>query len=217
MPAAGRRHIPGRTSLHLVVLVNDYDHMARSTSVRFSDGKPQTDKSPNFPWEYLVPDNQFWSGLPFVVGRNFLSNFTAEEVEHLPIDPNCNLGKGKKVNLLLNLLKSRLAERDSTAAPETYYDIEFPGWDKLWVGIFTMQHELGHPEAEQTMRRMCDRSKDESNLSHFHTLAGMLVARGEYVEGEVMERKVKPWLEEKLGKDSPQSAWCLEDNHKGCL
>ncbi|OBT67786.1 hypothetical protein VE03_03478 [Pseudogymnoascus sp. 23342-1-I1] len=179
--------------------------MATPTSVRYSDGKPQTDKSPNFSWEYPLPENRFWSGLPFVVGRNFLSNFSAEEIEHLPIDPNSTLGKDKKLELLLDLLKRRLAEKDLAAAPETYYDFDFAGWDKLWLGIFTMQDELGYPEAEQTTRMMCDRRKNKSNLSHFHTLAGILVAKGEYVEGEEMERKVKYWLEERLGKDSPQA------------
>lgn len=173
--------------------------------MRYSDGKPQTNKSPNFSWEYPVPENQFWADLPFVVGRNFLSNFSVEEIEHLSIDPNSTLGKDKKLMSLLHLLEERLAEKDLAAAPETYYDVDYAGWDKLWLGISTLQSELGHPEAEQTMRMMCDRRKNKTNLSHFHPLAGLLVAKGKYVEGEEMEKKVKGWLEEKLGKDSPQA------------
>ncbi len=56
---------------------------------------------------------------------------------------------------------------------------------------------------------LCERRRDRGNLSHFHTLAGMLLATGRYEEAEKMEVDVKGWLESKLGKDSPQAlgAW----------
>ncbi len=183
--------------------------MATSTGVRYSDGEPDAGKGRNFPWEYPVPDNKFWNDLPFVVGRNFLLNFSAEEIEQLPIDPDSALEKDQKLELLDELLHKRLAAQDSAAAPNTFYDVDYAGWDKLWLGIFTMQQELGRPEAEPTMRMMCDRRKDNANLSHFHTLAGLLLARGEYAEAEGMEKDVKVWLEEKIGKDCPQAlgAW----------
>ncbi|KAH8821757.1 hypothetical protein F5884DRAFT_101736 [Xylogone sp. PMI_703] len=179
--------------------------MATSKGVRYSDGKSDTTgRLRNFPWEYPVPDNKFWNDLPFTVGRNFLSNYSEEEIKQLPIDPDSALGKDKKLELLDELLHTRLASQDAAAAPETFYDVDYVSWDRLWLGIFTMQYELGRPGAEQVMRMMCDRRKDKSNLSHFHTLAGLLLARGEYTEAEKMENDVKVWLEEKLGKDSPQ-------------
>jgi hypothetical protein len=67
------------------------------------------------------------------------------------------------------------------------------------------------------MRMMCDRRKDKTNLSHFHTLAGLLFARGKYAEAEGMERDVKVWLEEKNWQGLSASAWSLEDHRSSRL
>jgi hypothetical protein len=179
--------------------------MATSTGVRYSDGKEDTDGRSKFAWEYPVPTNAFWNDLPFTLSRNFLSNYAEEEIRDLPIDGDSKLPKNKRLELLDDLLKERLTAKNNAAAPKTFYDVDYPGWDRLWLGISSIQQELGLPEAEQTLRMMCERRKDKSNLSHFHNLAGLLLAKGEYHEAETTETEVKVWLESKLGKDSPQA------------
>lgn len=184
--------------------------MSSSIGVNYSDGKPDPDgKRSFFPWEYPVPDNQFWNDLPYFIGRNFLLNFAPEEIDLLPIDPNSSQIKEQKLTLLYSVLHKRLSEQDTASAPKIFYDVDFEGWDRLWLGIYAVEHELGRPEAEATIRMLCERRKDPENLSHVHTLAGLLLDKGEYAEAEIMVEKVKVWLEEKIGKDCPQimRAW----------
>jgi hypothetical protein len=183
--------------------------MATSKNVKYSDGKPSSDGRAKFPWEYAVPDTPFWNDLPFTVARNFLCNYTDSEISSLPIDPESSLPKEKKLRILEELLIDRLMAKDAAAAPKTFYDEDYVMWDRLWLGRFDIQRELGRPEAEKTMRMLCERRRDRGNLSHFHALAGMLLAKGSYEEAEKMELDVKGWLESKLGKDCPQAfgAW----------
>jgi hypothetical protein len=179
--------------------------MAITSAVRYSDGKEDHDGRSKFSWEYPVPDNTFWKDLSFTLGSNFLSNYSEEEIQKLPINPDSTSKKDEKLNQLLQLLQERLAEKNLEAAPRTLYDVDFPTWNKLYLPMFEIQSELGLPIAETTLREMCDRRKDKSNLSQIHTLAGLLVKKGEYAEAEKLETEVKPWMEGKLGKDSPQA------------
>ncbi|RYP78638.1 hypothetical protein DL769_003134 [Monosporascus sp. CRB-8-3] len=179
--------------------------MAESSGVRYSQGKKDMGESRKFPWEYRVPDNKFWHDVSFCAARNFLQNFSPEEIDQLQIDPESTLEKRAKIELLARLLGELLKKREAEAAPKTYYDADFVGWDRLWLAVYTMQDELGDPEAERTLRMLCDRRKDKTNLSHQHTLAGLLLDRGKYAESEEMEKEVKAWLDDRLGRDSPQA------------
>lgn len=165
--------------------------MATSTGVRYSNGKENTDGRSKFIWEYPVPTNAFWNDLPFTLGRNFLSNYSEEEIQSLPIDGDSTLPKEKKLELLHKLLKEGLTAKDNAAAPQTFYDVDYPAWDRLYLGIVSIQQELSLPEAEKTLRMMCELRTDRSNLSHFHNLAGLLLAKGEFHEAETMEKEVK--------------------------
>ncbi|RYO94513.1 hypothetical protein DL764_007832 [Monosporascus ibericus] len=173
--------------------------------VRYSQGKKDMEDSLKFPWEYAVPNNKFWHDISFCAARNFLQSFSPEEIDQLPIDPESTLEKRAKIELLAKLLRELFKKREAEAAPKTYYDADFVGWDNLWLAIYTMQDELGDPEAEKTLRMLYDRRKDKTNLSHQHTLAGLLLNRGKYPESEEMEKEVKTWLDDRLGMESPQA------------
>ncbi|KAK3692984.1 hypothetical protein B0T22DRAFT_532348 [Podospora appendiculata] len=145
---------------------------------------------------------------PFRAARNFLQNFSAADSdgEHPSIDPDSALSQQQKLELLERLLRERLATREAAAAPQTLHDADYAAWEGLWLGIATMQSDLGRAEAaEQTVRMMITLRQDTTNLSFLHSLAGMLLARGEYAEAERIEKEVKPWLDGRLGRDSPQA------------
>ena len=179
--------------------------MTSPSGVRYSQGKKDIGDAKNFPWEHPVPENKFWNDLSFVTGRNFLQSFSVEEVEQLPIDPESHLPKDEKLKQLLVLLHEKLAREDAAAAPQTYYDVDFKGWNTLQLGVYTMQDQLELPEAEPTLRMMVDKRKDKSNLSHLHTLASLLLKQGKYVEAEEAARPVCDWLDGLVGKNSPQA------------
>lgn len=175
--------------------------------VRYStpnmQGKPE---ARNFTWEYPVPENAFWNDLKFVVGRNFLSSFSPEQISQLPIDANSTQSKSEKLEVLLRLLQEKIAAEDAKASPQTFYDVDFEAWETAWLGVHTMQYNLGRiPEAEQTLRMLIDRRKNKTNLSHFHSLSVMLFEQGRYAEAERMERPVLDWLVGRLGDTSPQA------------
>ena len=149
--------------------------MATSTAARYSHGKPDAGEHRNFPWEYPVPDNKFWNDLPFYIGRNFLSNFSAEDIEQLPIDPDSGLEKNQKLELLDGLLYKRLAAQDSASASKDFYDVDYAGWDKLWFRNIHHTARAGTSRAEQTIRTMCDRRKDKAKFITFPYLGGFAV------------------------------------------
>jgi hypothetical protein len=171
---------------------------------RYSQKQKDIGEAKNFSWEYPVPINAFWDPLDFLIGRNFLQCFSADEISQLPLDDS--LSKDGKLELLLKLLQDELASEDKAAAPQTLYDVDFPAWDKLLLAIHTMQLRLKRLDsAESTLRELIDRRKDPTNLCHLHSLSCLLEQRGDYMGAEQTERLVKVWLDGKLGNDSPQS------------
>lgn len=52
------------------------------------------------------------------------------------------------------------------------------------------------------MRLLCEKRKDESNLSHVHTWATLPRSRDAYVEAEQTEKEVLVWFAPKLGSNS---------------
>jgi hypothetical protein len=98
----------------------------------------------SFSWEYPVPVNKFWDDLKFTDGRNFLQCFTSDEIEQLPLDDSRDITG--KLELLLKLLQDKLSAEDALASPRTLYDVDFQAWDKLLLGISTIQERLGTRE-----------------------------------------------------------------------
>ncbi|KAK3310027.1 uncharacterized protein B0T15DRAFT_21839 [Chaetomium strumarium] len=177
--------------------------------VRYSQGNKDIGAARNFSWEFAVPQNKFWDDLPYTAGRNFLSLFEPGEQPSLDDDDNADsnaLSRPDKLRLLLKLLRERLARKDADAAPRSFYDVDYQAWDKTWLAIAGIQHELRDFAAEeQTLRMLIERRKDSSNLSHLHSLSGLLLEKGAYEEAERTETVVRDWLDSKLGRESPQS------------
>ncbi|AEO70430.1 2af7a199-4405-43fb-abde-30e69e36a884 [Thermothielavioides terrestris] len=182
--------------------------MAQSSeAVRYSQGNKNIGAARDFPWEHAVPQNRFWDDLPFTVGRNFLSLFGADEQPPPSFDDAQSgaLSKTEKLQLLLKILRERLATKEADAAPQTFYDVDYEAWNKTWLAIAGIQHELGDAAEEETLRMLIERRKDPSNLSHLHSLCGVLLNQGRYREAETSEVAVREWLDGKLGRESPQA------------
>ncbi|KAI8631532.1 hypothetical protein F5Y19DRAFT_424097 [Xylariaceae sp. FL1651] len=177
-----------------------------ASAVRYSQQGKDIGAAKNFSWEHPVPRNTFWDDLSFSVARNFLQAFTAEELRIVRIDPNSTQSKEQRLRLLGKWLKKKLIQQEAQAAPQSFYDVDYIAWERVMLGSFTIQHELGDlAGAEETLRFMIDHRKDKSNLSHLHSLAALQLDRGQYAEAEETGRKVEAWLIEKLGSDSPQA------------
>ncbi|KAI3325655.1 hypothetical protein HD806DRAFT_490874 [Xylariaceae sp. AK1471] len=179
---------------------------ATPAAVRYSQQGKDIGEAKNFSWEQAVPQNAFWDDLPFTIARNFLQAFTAEELTIIPINPDSAQSKDEKLHLLAKWLKKKVLQQEAEAAPASFDDVDYAAWQRVMLGLISIQHELGDLEgAEEMVRLVIDRRKDKSNLSLLHTLSGMLLNRGEYAEAERTARKVQPWLIERLGRDSPQA------------
>ncbi|KAK8131071.1 hypothetical protein PG984_007509 [Apiospora sp. TS-2023a] len=186
--------------------------MADQQGVRYSQGQKDIGAARHFSWEYPVPDNDFWRDLPYSLSRNFLQSFPPEKLQQLSAHfYDDQLDKAAKLELLARLLHNELKEQDAAAAADdssrqTFYDVNYTRWRAVWLAICSVQQELGkHAEAEGTLRMLHEKRRDPANLSHLHSLASLLLARGEYAEAERMELDVKTWLDSCLGQDSPQA------------
>jgi hypothetical protein len=177
--------------------------------VRFSNGKvTAAGAAKDFVWENPVPVNKFWDSFLYCDARTFLSSFSEQELEELPIDPNSSQDHRAKVEFLLQLLREKLAKKEAaTEPPQSLYEKDFKQWNDLWRGIYAFENQLDLPQAEDTIRMIVRKRQDQSNLSVCHMLADHLVKVGKYAEAEETERPVCAWMDEhpSLGKDSPQS------------
>lgn len=147
------------------------------------------------------------------MSRNFLQSFPPEKLQRFAVHfDETRLDRVAKLELLAQLLHEELKEQDAAAAAaavdsrQTLYDVDYTRWRAVWLAICSMQQELGRrAEAEGTLRMLHEKRRDPANLSHLHSLASLLLARGEYTEAERMELDVRTWLDSRLGRDSPQA------------
>ncbi|RAK99975.1 uncharacterized protein BO80DRAFT_426051 [Aspergillus ibericus CBS 121593] len=180
-----------------------------TTAVRYSTGEVATSESAKaFPWEVPVPVNPFWDSIEYCTARGFIVNFTDSERESLPLDTSSTAEQDTKLRLLLQLLKDKLAqEESSTTPPQSLYEKDYQRWYRLWSGIYTIQNDLDLPEAEQTVRMLVEKRPDPENIVPVHMLAGYLLKVGKYEEAEKTARPVCAWMDAvpRLGKGSPQA------------
>ncbi|KAK8069257.1 hypothetical protein PG994_005873 [Apiospora phragmitis] len=184
--------------------------MGDQSGVRYSQGQKDIGEARHFSWEYPVPDNDFWRDLPYPLSRNFLQSFSSERLRRLSARFDDKLDRATKLELLARLLHEESDEQDAAAAgadsSRTFYDVDYIRWRAVWLAISSVQLELGQrAEAESTLRMLHEKRRDPANLSHLHTLASLLLARGEYLEAERMETDVKAWLDGCVQRDSPQA------------
>jgi len=204
--------------------------MTEPAEFRYSTGHSAIGHAKNFPWEYAVPNTEFWKSLDFVIGRNFLKCFSRTEIDEMNLEQAASISQTAKFELLLSLLQKKLVLQDGLAkeSPNSgvdsladaaqhptiedvgpadhLYTADFDSWGDLFLGIYTLQNALGQKaRQEKTIRLLIEKRTDKTNLSYFHTLAGLLEETGRYKEAEETEEQVKIWLDRKLGKDSPQA------------
>ena len=181
---------------------------ATTPSFRYSNDEVATSEAAKaFSWEAPVPVNRFWDSFEYCIARNFLGNFLDHELEQLPIDQDSADDQQTKLQLLLPLLKDKLAKEEAaTSQPQSLYERDYQRWYSLWQGIYVIENQLDLPEAEQTVRMLVERT-DKSNVVPPHMLAEHLVRVGKYKEAEDTERPVCAWMDTRphLGKASPQA------------
>ncbi|KAI0154726.1 hypothetical protein GGR57DRAFT_109577 [Xylariaceae sp. FL1272] len=175
---------------------------------RYSGPSVSPNDVADFPWEHPVPKTKFWNDLPYPLARNFLQACNAENLAYIrpATESDSEKSRREKLMLLDRWVKKKLIQEEALAAPCSFYDADYVGWERLMLASVSISKELGDlARQEDTLRLLVDRRKDRSNLSHLHNLAGMLVEKGDYAEAERLERKVEPWLISKLGRGSPQA------------
>ncbi|KAF9244024.1 hypothetical protein DTO013E5_6465 [Penicillium roqueforti] len=154
------------------------------SSSRYSTGEIATaEAAESFSWEAPVPVNRFWDSFSYGTARSFLGNFSDAELEQLAIDPvvidsDNTADQQKKLQLLLQLLRNKLANEETAhSRPQSLYDVDYKRWP------------------------------DESNVVPLHMLAEYFVKAGKYKEAEEIARPVCEWMDacSHLGKTSPQA------------
>ncbi|KAK1953531.1 hypothetical protein LY78DRAFT_472977 [Colletotrichum sublineola] len=184
--------------------------MGDQYGVRYYRGQKDIGEARRFSWEYPVPDNDFWHDLPYSLSRNFLQSFSSEKLKRLSDCFDDGLCRLSKLELLAELLHKELKEQEDAAASndsgQTFYDVEYTRWRAVCLAIASVQSELGQRAvAEDTLRKLHEKRRDPADLSHLHSLAGLLLAGGAYSETEKMVTDVQAWLDGCLGRDSPQA------------
>ena len=197
--------------------------MAGSTApaVRYSTAKVATSNdAKNFSWEAPVPVNRFWDDFDYCISRNFLGNFTDEELhEQSAINPDSDAPRAEKLELLLQLLEEKLTTEEEASVAAIGFPLhirDYKRWNSLVQGIYTMQDALGQLDAaEKSIRLLVDKSPGRveneplptASVVPLHMLADHLVKMGKCVEAEETAIPVREWMDAspKLGRDSPQA------------
>ncbi|CAN8100026.1 unnamed protein product [Discula destructiva] len=173
-----------------------------------ASAKEQRDQTAKFEWDYDVPDTPFWKDIDFRVARNFLTCYSAPELASINFDASAALPESGRLEFLLSELQSRLDTRSAAAAPERLHVADPISWQRLLLGIETLQKFLGLFEDEAgTIRMMLSKTEGDARVPWLNMLAGLDLRNGNFAEAEGLAREVLPWMQKhvKLGVDSPQA------------
>ncbi|KUJ22562.1 uncharacterized protein LY89DRAFT_664367 [Mollisia scopiformis] len=101
------------------------------TKYLYSTGTSDIGEAKNFPWEYRVPDTEFFDPSGFKVGSTFLACFSEEEAQDMGLESKLSLSKTEKLALLLQTLQDKLKFEDDTAKPLSFYQVNYDNWRKV--------------------------------------------------------------------------------------
>jgi len=179
---------------------------AMKAKVKYSTGASEIGSAKDFPWEYGVPDNDFWNDLDWKIGKNFLTCFTDAEIDAMTPQLKGTLSRTEKIKLLRCLLQDTLAFEERNLAPKSLLEVDVKRWKVLMFAIGDTYRIDGNPtEERKNLEEIIAKSKPASKLAHNHHLASLMVDTGQYAEAVKTEIPVLTLLDEKLGVDSPQS------------
>jgi hypothetical protein len=176
--------------------------------------------SHKFQWDYDVPNDEFWTSVPFTTGRNFLQCFQESEIKALSSQFDASLSSDGKHRLLLRLSQEKLAQAQEEAAsqksndnggggkPLLLHETNYDAWQKLMLALVTMQHQLGlAADEEATLTEMLahPRSGQPRNWSALNMMSRLREQQGRYAEAESAALQVQPWMEAhpQVGRGSP--------------
>lgn len=164
---------------------------------------------PKFKWDYDVPDIPFWTDLPFTTARNFLTCFSAEELDVMSFPED--LSKEEKLMMLKMRLQDKWVAGVAEHAPEPLYEAANEAWAKLMLGIYTMHREL--KESDQAfviLNEMEKHGTHNTKMASKNMRSDMYAEAGRYSEAEAMGRECLAWLRglPQAGPDSPMALGC---------
>ena len=168
-------------------------------------------QSPKFPWDFDVPDDEFWNSLNYKVGRAFLPCYTESEISKMTFDPS--LSKEEKLQYLRHNLSNTLDEKEKDAAPLPLREVDYQSWHQLKFGLGALDHFLGDQVSEERIvRELYENGPNGTKrMDALHNLSGLLENQRRYAEAEAAALEVLPWMESQqmLGSDSPQILGCM--------
>lgn len=164
---------------------------------------------PRFSWDPNVPATAFWADLPYYeVAGHFTRCFDASEISSMDLDSRQGLPPTEKTKLLYGILVDKLDKRGKQEGGiEAFKASSFEEWRDLNGAKFSIEDDLGMPEAEATARLMIKNPRNgKDDAGSKMCLIKILTDKGSYEEAEQLSEGVIQELENhpKLGRASPQ-------------
>lgn len=172
-------------------------------------------QEPTFPWDIVVPENDFWNDLDNNIGRNFIANHTDDELSRMHFD--ASLTKEEKLRFLRDNLYDKLTTKYGDTVPPSSEPVAHSDYFSLRSAIVHLDYELGDVEAAIAATRELYALSNEStvegntNKSLLFSLFGMLQEVGQYAEAEGFALEALDWVSglDKVGPNSPQALGCM--------
>jgi hypothetical protein len=176
------------------------------TTARYSTGVGKMADAPQFSWEFPVPDNDFWRSFRYPSARNFRQCFTEDEIQAFQLNERHGTKSPEaKQKLLIKALQDHMASKET--GNQTLCKTDNAEWVRHMMAIVALHSETGDLDAQIKMAETL-REHADNPLSHEHSLASMLIQRGQpgdFQQAENFEGPFLAYVDKRLGQDSPQS------------
>jgi predicted ATPase len=108
---------------------------------------------------------------------------------------------------LISFLQDKITT--SGTATEPLYNTDNKAWVKIPMAIGTIYGEIGQLAKQiEICEGLIEKQEDKTNMSHQHALAWLLNQRGDagdFAKVEEIKRPCTKYMDERVGKGSPQS------------
>jgi hypothetical protein len=176
------------------------------TTARYSTGVGKVSDAPQFSWEFPVPDNDFWRSFRYPSARNFIQCFTEDEIKAFQLHERHGTESPEaKQKLLINALQEHMKSEETDNQP--LYKTDNASWVRHMMAVTALYSETGDLDAQIQMAETL-REHADNPISHEHSLASMLIQRGQpgdFQKAEEFEGPFLAYVDKRLGQDSPQS------------
>jgi len=161
-------------------------------------------ENPEFPWEGLLPEGEFWRSISSNLGISLAKIFSTKELASMTL-PAVTESEETKLKALDSIVTAKVASKQAALGSTPLESPDAKPYKQALHALAAIKSAEGqYDEVEKIQLSLLEVPDAKTKLSAVYALAGNAEKEGRLSEAEAYANQSLPMVTEILGDDSPQ-------------